>query len=158
MARVGMPAPPTPHGPPPERTRGDHALSQSPKQTVTLWSAVEPGARQEADIDPIGTAIAPEERRQNVVNIPSTRADEPAAGWSRQGVTRLSREQILDRILDLSRGTTTAFLADFDRATLADYLDRLTRLRDHRGTTSRWVRRPGPPAITQTRWMTAQHA
>lgn len=126
-------------------------MTKPQTQADTLWSTSGPGVRLEADANLIEAEPAQDERG---ASVRTGRFSETNA----QGTTRLSREQILDRILDLSRGASTAFLADFDRATLADYLDRLTRLRDSRGKTSRWVRRPGPPAITQTRWMTARTA
>ncbi|MEO0483491.1 MAG: hypothetical protein AAF138_07675 [Planctomycetota bacterium] len=127
-------------------------MTKPQTQADTLWSTSGPGVRLEADAN---LTRGPQARDERTTSTHHGASSQTAAT---QGATRLSREQILDRILDLSSGASTAFLADFDRATLADYLDRLTRLRDSRGKTSRWVRRPGPPAITQTRWMTARTA
>ncbi|MEL7473735.1 MAG: hypothetical protein AAGK04_10500 [Planctomycetota bacterium] len=90
--------------------------------------------------------------RQEAATMPTPGRDPRTAPLCAQAFTRLSREQILERILEINPGATTDFLADFDHTTLADYLDRLIRLRDQRGSGSRWVRRSGPPAVASRAW------
>lgn len=107
-------------------------------QQPDLFVGLDTGARQEAAA---------------VIHRP---APQPAPEAS-----RLSREQVLDRILEMNPGATTEFLLDFDDRALAGYLERLLRLHDRRGATSRWVRPAGPPAVLASdrlRWKGAPFA
>lgn len=55
---------------------------------------------------------------------------------------RLSREQVIERILELNPTARTSFLGQFQPDELRSYLDHLTTARQPRGEASRWIR-PG---------------
>lgn len=61
---------------------------------------------------------------------------------------RLSRSQVVDRILALNPGATRDFLSRFTGPALAEYLEHLTLTQEPRGRGSGWVRRAGQSAIT----------
>lgn len=53
---------------------------------------------------------------------------------------RPSKHQMIEAICRRNRSARPEFLQSFDEPTLASYLQRLTRLTDHRGRESVWVR------------------
>jgi hypothetical protein len=59
----------------------------------------------------------------------------------------MSKQQLIDTILEHTRGIPADFLETFDDQTLRSYLKRLTTLRGERGRGSGWVREGGSPAI-----------
>ncbi len=61
---------------------------------------------------------------------------------------RLSRSQVIDRILSLTPGATRDFLSRFTGPALAEYLEHLTLTQEPRGRGSGWVRKTGQSAIT----------
>ncbi|MFG0327897.1 MAG: hypothetical protein ACF8SC_11595 [Phycisphaerales bacterium JB037] len=63
---------------------------------------------------------------------------------------RLTREQVVSRILSLNAGATRDFLDEFDDDDLDTYLARLTWTQEPRGRRATWVRKGDSPAI-QTR-------
>ncbi|CAG0999946.1 hypothetical protein PHYC_02808 [Phycisphaerales bacterium] len=63
------------------------------------------------------------------------------------GVSRLSRAQLVERIMELNPTAGREFLARFTGPALGEYLDHLTLTVEPRGKASVWVRRSGPPAI-----------
>ena len=62
---------------------------------------------------------------------------------------RLTREQVVSRIMNLNPTAGADFLQRFGRGTLSDYLDRLSAARSPRG--SAWIRRGSEPAIVTRR-------
>ena len=62
---------------------------------------------------------------------------------------RLTREQVVDRIMTLNPTAKPDFLRGFQRGSLSDYLARLDTARSPRG--SGWVRRGNSPAIVTRR-------
>lgn len=64
-----------------------------------------------------------------------------------RGVAGLSREQLLDRIMDVNPTASPEFLGRFDDAALCVYLERLSWARQPRGPQARWVHRSETPAV-----------
>ena len=62
---------------------------------------------------------------------------------------RLTREQVVSRIMSLNPTAGADYLQRFGRGTLSDYLDRLSAARSPRG--SAWIRRGIEPAIVTRR-------
>ncbi len=62
--------------------------------------------------------------------------------------SRLTREQLLDRIMTFNPSATSEFLARFGDDDLEEYLQRLTRATGPRGRHDTWVRPPGPPGVS----------
>ena len=62
---------------------------------------------------------------------------------------RLTREQVVDRIMSLNPTARPDFLRGFQRGSLFDYLARLDTAKSPRG--SGWVRRGDSPAIVTRR-------
>ncbi len=60
---------------------------------------------------------------------------------------RLTREQVMDRILSMNPTARMDFLGTFNDASLRDYLDHLQSATVPRGPQARWVRRGGTPAV-----------
>lgn len=60
---------------------------------------------------------------------------------------RLTREQVVDRILSMNTTARTDFLGSFSDAALRDYLDHLQSATVPRGPQARWVRRAGTRAV-----------
>ncbi len=62
--------------------------------------------------------------------------------------SRLTREQVVDRITSLNPTATREFLDGFERAQLVHYMDHLTEAAKPRGREAKW-RRPGdaPPMV-----------
>lgn len=71
--------------------------------------------------------------------VPAEPASEPEP--------RLTREQLVDRILEINPSATRAYLARFRPDNLSNYLDRLLHAREPRGPGSAWERRAETPAI-----------
>jgi hypothetical protein len=61
--------------------------------------------------------------------------------------SRLSREQVLDRIISINPTATLAFLERFSEQRLEKYLDHLVAASGPRGGHSRWMRPGDAPAI-----------
>lgn len=61
--------------------------------------------------------------------------------------SRLTREQVVDRILSLNPTATPGFLGAFPDDELRLYLDRLTVAASPRGRFARWERPEGRPGI-----------
>jgi hypothetical protein len=62
--------------------------------------------------------------------------------------SRLTREQVVDRIISINPTATTGFLERFNQASLGMYLDHLLAASGPRGGKSRWMRPGDWPAIT----------
>ncbi|MEQ9096092.1 MAG: hypothetical protein RIE32_07500 [Phycisphaerales bacterium] len=60
--------------------------------------------------------------------------------------TRLTREQVVDRIITINRSASPAFLERFAEPQLRHYLEHLTHTTDERPNVP-WVRRGETPAI-----------
>jgi len=63
---------------------------------------------------------------------------------------RLTREQVVDRILSLNPTVDADYLREFSESSLADYLRRLDSLAEPRGRRAVWVR-PAARAIVSRR-------
>lgn len=61
--------------------------------------------------------------------------------------TPLSREQVVDRIIQINKTATTAFLSRFEDQSLREYLRHLSMVNVPRGAQSAWVRPGDTPAI-----------
>ncbi len=61
--------------------------------------------------------------------------------------SRLTREQVVDRIISINPTATTAFLERFSEQKLEKYLDHLVAASGPRGGQSRWMRPGDAPAI-----------
>ena len=59
--------------------------------------------------------------------------------------TRLTREQVVDRIITINRSASPAFLERFAEPQLRHYLDHLTHTEQRRNVP--WIRRGETPAI-----------
>jgi len=57
------------------------------------------------------------------------------------------KERLITEIRRHNRSAEPAFLDNFDIPSLDSYLERLTRVKDHRGPGSGWVRPGDTPAI-----------
>ena len=66
---------------------------------------------------------------------------------SRSESSRLTREQVVDRILSLNPTATTNFLDEFPEDSLAVYLEHLLATSQPRGRNARWLRPADSPAI-----------
>lgn len=73
------------------------------------------------------------------------RTSEPLESSSLQ--SRLTREQVVDRIITINPTATTSFLAAFSEASLGRYLDHLLATAGPRGRNARWLRTGDSPAI-----------
>ncbi|MCC6660311.1 MAG: hypothetical protein IT437_05440 [Phycisphaerales bacterium] len=71
---------------------------------------------------------------------PESRSSDPS---------RLTREQVVDRIMHLNPTAGHEFLRDFEEDELSLYLERLTAATRPRGRFARWERRPGPGISTR---------
>lgn len=65
---------------------------------------------------------------------------------------RLTREQVVDRILALNPSSDADFLHAFTDEDLAVYLQRLDSIQEPRGRRAVWVRRAGPSGISTRRF------
>ena len=61
--------------------------------------------------------------------------------------SRLTREQVVDRIITINPTATTTFLDRFSEASLGQYLDHLLATSGPRGRYARWLRPGDSPAI-----------
>lgn len=61
--------------------------------------------------------------------------------------SRLTREQVIDRIVSINTSATTDFLERFETPSLHNYLEHLDVSRGPRGRTSAWKRPGDSPAI-----------
>jgi len=52
----------------------------------------------------------------------------------------MSKAQMIDAIRQHNRSAQAEFLTSFDEPTLQSYLERLTKLSNHRGPSTSWVR------------------
>ena len=73
----------------------------------------------------------------------SVEAAEPTS----RSYTRFTREQVVDRIMELNPSVRPEFLASFRDDLLRAYLSRLETIQEPRGRRSTWVRRTQTPAI-----------
>ncbi|MCB9846200.1 MAG: hypothetical protein H6811_09470 [Phycisphaeraceae bacterium] len=64
---------------------------------------------------------------------------------------RLTREQMVDRIMHINRGASPGFLGSFSDGDLELYLQRLSSMNEPRGRRAVWVRRGDSPAISSRR-------
>ncbi|MBX3363585.1 MAG: hypothetical protein KF866_02360 [Phycisphaeraceae bacterium] len=64
---------------------------------------------------------------------------------------RLTREQVVDRIINLNPSSDADFLRTFSDDELSIYLQRLDAIQEPRGRRAVWVRRNGPPGISSRR-------
>ncbi len=58
----------------------------------------------------------------------------------------MSKQQMIEMIRQRNRSASNEFLIKFDEEALRNYLSRLTKLQDHRGRTTVWVRSGISPA------------
>ena len=70
---------------------------------------------------------------------------EKAESRSLESATRLTREQVVDRIITMNRSASPAFLERFGEPELRHYLEHLTHTEQRRDVP--WVRRGDTPAI-----------
>jgi hypothetical protein len=70
---------------------------------------------------------------------------EPQAQASAEA--RLTRQQTVERILEINPTATSTFLERFDDRPLKQYLDHLVAASSPRGASARWVRPGDSPAI-----------
>jgi hypothetical protein len=63
--------------------------------------------------------------------------------------SRLTREQVVDRIMPLNPSARHDFLGDYEDDELDLYLQRLTAVTRPRGRFARWERQPGPGISTR---------
>ncbi|MBX3377170.1 MAG: hypothetical protein KF678_09240 [Phycisphaeraceae bacterium] len=61
--------------------------------------------------------------------------------------SRLTREQVVDRIITINPTATTSFLSGFSEDSLGRYLDHLVATSGPRGRHARWLRPGDSPAI-----------
>ena len=61
--------------------------------------------------------------------------------------SRLTREQVVDRIISINPSATTDFLERFSEQKLEKYLDHLVSASGPRGRQSQWLRPGDAPAI-----------
>lgn len=61
---------------------------------------------------------------------------------------RLTREQVVDRILSMNHSVDADFLRRFEEEELRMYLQRLDAAQEPRGRRAVWVRRDGRPGIS----------
>ena len=61
--------------------------------------------------------------------------------------SRLTREQVVDRIISINPTATAAFLDRFSEQRLEKYLDHLVAASGPRGSNARWMRPGDAPAI-----------
>lgn len=61
--------------------------------------------------------------------------------------SRLTREQVVDRIISINPTASVEFLGAFDSRDLGSYLDHLVATRAPRGPKARWLRPSDSPAI-----------
>jgi hypothetical protein len=61
--------------------------------------------------------------------------------------SRLTREQVVDRIITINPTASTTFLSKFNEQSLGRYLDHLVATSGPRGRNSRWMRPGDSPAI-----------
>jgi hypothetical protein len=62
--------------------------------------------------------------------------------------SRLTREQVVDRIISINPTASVEFLANFQDRDLGQYLDHLLAASTPRGRHARWLREAESPAIT----------
>lgn len=79
-------------------------------------------------------------KRSSPVEAPAPVEPEPAT-------TRMSREQVIDRIVTINTSATAAFLDRFGTASLHRYLEHLDVASGPRGRNSSWQRPGDSPAI-----------
>ena len=60
---------------------------------------------------------------------------------------RMTRERLIERIIEMNPTVNKDFLAAFDRDALHRYLERLVALAEPRGRMARWIRTGETPAI-----------
>jgi hypothetical protein len=77
---------------------------------------------------------------------PGRTSEQPESRSSQQ--TRLTREQVVDRIMHLNPTAREEFLGRFPEEELNLYLDRLTAASSPRGRFARWERPGGRPGIS----------
>jgi hypothetical protein len=73
------------------------------------------------------------------------RTSEPLESSSQSA--RLTREQVVDRIITINPTATAEFLDHFNEDSLGKYLDHLISASGPRGRQSRWLRPGDSPAI-----------
>ena len=61
---------------------------------------------------------------------------------------RMTREQVMDRIIHVNPSASRSFLDQFADDSLHDYLDHLVVRERPRTTASVWIRRAGSPAMS----------
>jgi len=74
------------------------------------------------------------------------RTSEPPESSSPES-SRLTREQVVDRIIQINPTATTEFLGAFQERELGKYLDHLVAASGPRGRHARWERPADSPAI-----------
>jgi hypothetical protein len=72
---------------------------------------------------------------------------EPEAQAKTSAEPRLTRQQTVERILQINPTATSTFLERFDDRPLRHYLDHLVSASSPRGAESRWMRPGDSPAI-----------
>jgi len=75
------------------------------------------------------------------------RTSEPLECSSSNPTSRLTREQVVDRIITINPTATTSFLSKFNEDSLGRYLDHLVATSGPRGRNARWLRPGDSPAI-----------
>lgn len=80
----------------------------------------------------------------SVASAPGRTSERPESSSSS---ARLTREQVVDRIITINPTATAEFLASFNEDSLTKYLDHLVTASGPRGGHSRWLRPGDSPAI-----------
>ncbi len=84
---------------------------------------------------------------------PSAGSQQPSTGCNDTPMgtveTRLSRDQVIDRIVRINTSATASFLEKFETASLKRYLDHLDVAKGPRGRRSGWIR-PGDSRAIMT--------
>lgn len=68
-----------------------------------------------------------------------------------QSVSRLTREQVVDRIIQINPSAEAGFLERFPPPELKTYLSRLERTGEPRDRQSRWVRPSSATAVSMSK-------
>lgn len=79
--------------------------------------------------------------------MPSRFSESGAAEHRPSNPSRLTRDQVVDRIISLNPTASRGFLEDFGDERLTRYLDHLTEAQKPRGREARWRRPADAPPI-----------
>ena len=81
----------------------------------------------------------------HTAGVPGRTTEQPERGSSPS--SRLTREQVVDRIIAINPSAKADFLGSFDEPALSHYLEHLVATRAPRGRNATWLRQHETPAI-----------